>query len=278
MNSSSPRSRQFGRGFTLIELLVVIAIIAILAAILFPVFAKAREKARQISCASNMKQIGLGFMQYSQDNDEVFPNDGTGQCGAHGWAGRIYPYVKSTAIYKCPDDSKPPSGTRVPISYTSNRNFSNRPSGNWIGATLAQMTAPASTVNLYETTGLTVDPTNASEGSSAVGEGTGDNNGNCGTADQSTGPEGNPSYPNTNSNYSDLAFPQGRHTNGSEYLLSDGHVKYLMGTAVSPGQQASSATSPQTLPACGFGGNCQGNACSTAALGANGFQATFSIL
>ena len=60
-------------GFTLIELLVLIAIIAILAAILFPVFAKVREKARQISCLSNMKQLGLGFAQYTQDNDEAYP-------------------------------------------------------------------------------------------------------------------------------------------------------------------------------------------------------------
>jgi len=61
------------KGFTLIELLVVIAIIAILAAILFPVFAQAREKARAISCTSNLKQIGLGLLQYTQDNDEQFP-------------------------------------------------------------------------------------------------------------------------------------------------------------------------------------------------------------
>src|SRR5476651_29540 len=95
------------QGFTLIELLVVIAIIAILAAILFPVFAKAREKARQTSCASNEKQLGLAFIQYCQDYDEMFPvgtygnANGAGADPAapygnrgFGWAGQIYSYVK----------------------------------------------------------------------------------------------------------------------------------------------------------------------------------------
>src|SRR6201992_2386276 len=93
-------------GFTLIELLVVIAIIAILAAILFPVFAKAREKARQISCLSNMKQLGLGIMQYEQDSDEVHvPWLAQGANGANfGWQDLIYPYVKSTQVYVCPDN------------------------------------------------------------------------------------------------------------------------------------------------------------------------------
>ena len=101
--------------FTLIELLVVIAIIAILAAILFPVFAKAREKARQTTCLSNNKQLGLGFLQYYQDWDEKFPASGVNLLG-QGWAGLIYPYVKSTGVYKCPDDSTPvPAGT--PQSY-----------------------------------------------------------------------------------------------------------------------------------------------------------------
>lgn len=101
-------------GFTLIELLVVIAIICILAAILFPVFATAREKARQSTCASNEKQIGLAMMQYAQDNDETYAlteytNNSTFWIG---WINLINPYVKvptnysggSAYIYHCPDD------------------------------------------------------------------------------------------------------------------------------------------------------------------------------
>jgi prepilin-type N-terminal cleavage/methylation domain-containing protein len=94
-------------GFTLIELLVVIAIIAILAAILFPVFAKAREKARQISCASNLKQLGLGVLQYVQDNDEIYPttNSNSGANVPGNWGQQIYPYVKSTGVFACPDST-----------------------------------------------------------------------------------------------------------------------------------------------------------------------------
>ena len=90
------------KGFTLIELLVVIAIIAILAAILFPVFAKAREKARQASCTSNVKQLMLAFLMYAQDYDEKFPT----QYNCWGtWVFLIQPYIKNTQLYMCPSRS-----------------------------------------------------------------------------------------------------------------------------------------------------------------------------
>jgi len=94
------------RGFTLIELLVVIAIIAILAAILFPVFAKAREKARQSSCLSNVKQIGLGLMQYCQDYDEKLPYGSSAYVNVHNclWE-TMNPYIKNTQVLLCPSDS-----------------------------------------------------------------------------------------------------------------------------------------------------------------------------
>jgi prepilin-type N-terminal cleavage/methylation domain-containing protein/prepilin-type processing-associated H-X9-DG protein len=99
------------KAFTLIELLVVIAIIAILAAILFPVFAQAREKARQITCASNMKQLALSVIMYSQDNDESYPYGNA--CWTAGcednWDAVVAPYIKSTGLFACPDD--PGAGT-----------------------------------------------------------------------------------------------------------------------------------------------------------------------
>jgi prepilin-type N-terminal cleavage/methylation domain-containing protein/prepilin-type processing-associated H-X9-DG protein len=123
------------RGFTLIELLVVIAIIAILAAILFPVFAKAREKARQTSCLSNVKQIILGVLQYCQDYDERLPY-GTGYWYVPGgsgsppdvliWSDSLTPYVKNTQIFGCPSDSTQPMSTpwgNVNLSYCSNMCF-----------------------------------------------------------------------------------------------------------------------------------------------------------
>lgn len=83
-------------GFTLIEILVVIAIISILAAILFPVFARARENARRTSCLSNQKQIGIAVMQYLQDHDERYMHD------HHRWADAVQPYIKNQQVFRCP--------------------------------------------------------------------------------------------------------------------------------------------------------------------------------
>ena len=94
------------RAFTLIELLVVIAIIAILAAILFPVFARAREQARKASCLSNLKQIGSATMMYMQDYDEVVCPVQVGVCGnlqtSYGWADLLMPYIKNEGVFQCP--------------------------------------------------------------------------------------------------------------------------------------------------------------------------------
>lgn len=166
------------RGFTLIELLVVIAIIAILAAILFPVFAKAREKARQISCASNEKQLGLGIMQYTEDNDELMPyrqapvGAGVG-AEAGDWEVTIYPYVKSIAVYQCPSNpsnqqvsyannnySGQAASAAAPFPYYASYGANRGPDRPFVdpddaggGATpLAALTAPASTIGLVEST------------------------------------------------------------------------------------------------------------------------------
>jgi prepilin-type N-terminal cleavage/methylation domain-containing protein/prepilin-type processing-associated H-X9-DG protein len=101
----SNRSR---KGFTLIELLVVIAIIAILASILFPVFARARENARRSSCLSNTKQLGLATLQYTQDYDEKLPpslSSGSGSSEVDTWFMHIQPYTKSKQLFFCPSDS-----------------------------------------------------------------------------------------------------------------------------------------------------------------------------
>lgn len=110
MNTSNKRA------FTLIELLVVIAIIAILAAILFPVFAKAREKARQAACMSNMKQVSIGLLQYTQDYDELFPTRYGGGCNSaantgdcenrktRSWKNKLMTYIKSYDVFRCPSN------------------------------------------------------------------------------------------------------------------------------------------------------------------------------
>jgi prepilin-type N-terminal cleavage/methylation domain-containing protein/prepilin-type processing-associated H-X9-DG protein len=107
------QKRAVTRGFTLIELLVVIAIIAILAAILFPVFAQAREQARRTSCLSNLRQLGTAVAMYTQDYDETLPTvySGGGTC-SHAEYVEIYPYLKNLQILACPDGGT--SGDTLP--------------------------------------------------------------------------------------------------------------------------------------------------------------------
>lgn len=121
-------------GFTLIELLVVIAIIAILAAILFPVFARAREKARQASCASNEKQLALGVLMYTQDYDGKYPALRTSypnaaHQAANGvcdfWSESVQPYVKNWQLFTCP--SHDPVATGGPLGQAHAKNYSFNP-------------------------------------------------------------------------------------------------------------------------------------------------------
>jgi len=275
MNSLTNKRSQ---GFTLIELLVVIAIIAILAAILFPVFAKVREKARQTSCLSNEKQLGLAFAQYTSDNDEQYP------CGVQpntlggsdmfgiGWAGQIYPYVKSVGVYDCPDDNTPSTPNTTPpmyeVSYAMNTHIINTylgPKYNNQGGpfnNIASWTAPASTVLLCEVTNNLADVTAIDEainsGATHLSVVTSDSGGCIGitkgaydsvpghtnelVATDSSGPvEGE-------TQGLDPSYPLGRHTNGSNFLLGDGHVKWLTGSRVSGGGNSAQFGHPTDAP------------------------------
>jgi prepilin-type N-terminal cleavage/methylation domain-containing protein/prepilin-type processing-associated H-X9-DG protein len=252
--------------FTLIELLVVIAIISILASILFPVFARAREKARQTTCASNEKQLGLAFLQYMQDYDEQLPfgNNTAASYEERGWAGEIYPYVKSVAVYTCPDDSTAPDPTpatggtgyvaNIPwnaVSYALNDDFLYPPNvSSAMGKYLLQATwtAPASTLLLLEVNGCETQITSTTEITSPSTDG-------IGTLFGGKSPSGKTAYMMTGqlgsvaTTIGSAGWPEytyGLHANGSNFLCCDGHVKWLQGTNVSYGPSAATPTDAET--------------------------------
>ncbi len=279
---AAKRSKQGSRrGFTLIELLVVIAIIAILAAILFPVFQKVRENARRASCQSNLKQIGLAVVQYTQDADEKFPN-GTIADDYHpyGWAGQIYPFVKSVGVFQCPDDS---GHAGKYVSYGYNENFvtgQGSPGGTTLTPTsLSNLTASANTVMLFEANllpavapnpAVVCDPSaaNPAESTSPVGLGPDGGNGYNDNAYYATGPI------NGVSSNLDPAAAKGRHSEGANYALADGHVKWLRGPQVSGGGLSNPDSNCDQHQ---FGSPCAGNTYVAAGTGNPKYVATFSL-
>ena len=125
------------------QIVAVTCIVALVAAILFPVFQKVHEYSGP-GCSSNMKQLGLAYAQYEQNNDNIYPS-GTTAAG-NGWAGQLYPYIKSTRTYHCQNDAH--DGPF--ISYAENRNL--------VGIRVKVLTNPAATVELYEFSTLNCDP------------------------------------------------------------------------------------------------------------------------
>jgi prepilin-type N-terminal cleavage/methylation domain-containing protein/prepilin-type processing-associated H-X9-DG protein len=213
-----PRTSSCGRvtkGFTLIELLVVIAIIAILAAILFPVFARARENARRSSCQSNLKQIGLGMAQYTQDYDEKLVPQYVVLAGPTYvfWTGLLQPYVKNTQIFICPSGPTTDAINGVP-AYGLNLNTGVSRSE---GLSLSAINYPAellvSVDNRYVGTGT--NPTNHGY-YSAWYDGT------------------------SHAETYNVGAPFERHFDGSNVLFADGHVKW---------QKTPLLTTPPATPA-----------------------------
>jgi prepilin-type N-terminal cleavage/methylation domain-containing protein/prepilin-type processing-associated H-X9-DG protein len=200
------------RGFTLIELLVVIAIISVLAAILFPVFARARENARRASCQSNLKQISLGIMMYAQDYDETYPLGGTAEVidGAGDkvrWRLLVQPYVKSTQIFQCPSmEVRLDQG--FPSSYGCNYDPGDITSVS--GTAIANLMGFGSS--------KTLAAVNNAAGTILIGERL--------NQDWPASPSNTVNYPSIAAGDRNNAVGQ-VHFDGSNFAFADGHVKWL---------------------------------------------------
>jgi len=228
-------NKKLSRGFTLIELLVVIAIIAILAAILFPVFARARENARRASCQSNLKQIGLGILQYVQDYDEKYPMYRVPASGTipstfrpFGWADAIQPYVKSTQILQCPSDSATISDSPDAVGFTDYAyNLwigGYGPTVKGSGMALAALTQPSLSV-------LVTDATSSTAGAYTIG--------NHGTGSGTDGTCGYYGAPNCGNGLAHITNNGVRHLGGANMAFADGHVKWMKGRTGTDGWLAS---------------------------------------
>ncbi len=219
---SVPVTSSKGRSaFTLIELLVVIAIIAILAAILFPVFARARENARRSSCTSNVKQVLLGVLQYTQDHDEKYPiafNTAPGVPAAQqSWYNITQPYLKSTQLFQCPSDSSTTPATNTSttgnyhVSYIVNFLFGN--SGAVGAISLAAIDSPSTTLYMADgskqTNGTTTMPDSADKNSGYRLMGY------ANAAQPQASPTGDPHW----------GGPSPRHLETAVFGFADGHVK-----------------------------------------------------
>jgi prepilin-type N-terminal cleavage/methylation domain-containing protein/prepilin-type processing-associated H-X9-DG protein len=231
-------------GFTLIELLVVIAIIAILAAILFPVFAKSREKARTTACLNNCMQIGLALLQYAQDYDEHLP---CMQPRGWGWGLAAQPYIRNSQCYVCGCDTTAPAsnGVQYPISYAFNSSISYPINGYAGTGLLAALNAPAQTVLLLEcTNGVWTPGGGETEANCSPGM-----DGYCGAFGDVSGNESYACAPigDGNSQATGLSggtyAPNNRHISGTNWAFADGHVKLLNPQAISAGLAAPSPTS-----------------------------------
>jgi prepilin-type N-terminal cleavage/methylation domain-containing protein/prepilin-type processing-associated H-X9-DG protein len=292
------RASNGARGFTLIELLVVIAIIAILAAILFPVFATAREKARQSACSSNEKQLSMAYLQYLQDYDDQYPFAGWTGSQYYDWGKEIMPYVKTYGMFSCPSElGVSTTSTLLPCSYSMNWNLvCLYKDTTFVSINQAKLTAPAKTILLFEDQMVNlsagIDPKNGFSNLNPAGDGR-----NGSVVDKSmqnviyaTGGMGGFStngFIYTTSGSCTIAngcwaAPTGRHSDGSNFAFADGHVKWMKGDAVSTGRQAAGVGCDQDATNCQARTWPPGNASNTlntnnaASTDINKWQATFS--